>query len=292
MRIEGICKVPFLALVLLTLFTGAAAAALAEQIQKPSVDENGFLVHRINSELQGGETVVRVLLPDSFDLSEAKRVLFVLPVVAGDARRYGDGLAEIRKYGFHNQFDLICVAPEFTSAPWFADHDTNPARRDESYLIQQVIPLIDQNYPTIRSSEGRLLLGFSKSGWGVLTLLLRNPDLFGKASAWDTGILVDTGDLSNEERSSRIEKYFGTVTNFERYRVSNLMKTRGKTLGAEPRIFYYSCGGVRARAGARLHQLMVDLEIPHRYLFEPFRTHRWDSGWIPEAVRFLVGGDQ
>jgi hypothetical protein len=34
---------------------------------------------------------------------------------------------------------------------------------------------------------------------------------------------------------------------------------------------------------------MVEQEIPHRYVFEPKIPHRWDSGWIPQAIEFLVG---
>jgi hypothetical protein len=38
-----------------------------------------------------------------------------------------------------------------------------------------------------------------------------------------------------------------------------------------------------------IHRLLVEHEIPHRYLMEPHRKHAWDSGWIPEAMAFLVG---
>jgi len=59
-------------------------------------------------------------------------------------------------------------------------------------------------------------------------------------------------------------------------------------LGESARLFYYNTEGKRASGGAEIHRLMVDLKIPHRYLFEPKRRHRWDSGWIPEAMRFLI----
>ena len=55
-----------------------------------------------------------------------------------------------------------------------------------------------------------------------------------------------------------------------------------------PGLFYYNTEGTRAIGGAMLHQQMVELQIPHRYLFEPHIPHRWDSGWIPKAVEFLV----
>lgn len=252
------------------------------------VDENGFRIHRVKSSFQAGETAIRVLLPGAIDQLDSYRVLYVLPVVEKDNRRHGDGLLEIQKYGFHNTHNLVCVAPEFTEKPWFADHDRNPQMRDESYFLKVVIPLIEAEYPVQREKEGRLLIGFSKSGWGAFSLLLRNPERFYRAAGWDTGIRVDMGPIEETDRAERISQNFGSLENFEKYRISTLVKKRGKALGAEARIFYYNTEGKRALGGEGIHRLMVELEIPHRYLFEPKRPHRWDSGWIPQAVEFLV----
>lgn len=215
-------------------------------------------------------------------------MLYVLPVTENDNRRFGDGLAEIQKYDYHNRYHLICVAPEFTSLPWYANHATDMKRQDESHFIKTVIPFIDENFPTIRNKKGRLLLGFSKSGWGAFSLLLRHPDMFYKAAGWDIGIRFDTGPISDEERIKGIKQYFGSEENFEKYRISTLLKKKAKLLANEPRLFYYNTEGKRALGGVKIHRLMVQLGIPHRYLFEPKRAHRWDSGWVPEAIRFLV----
>ncbi len=245
-------------------------------------------MHRVSSEYQSGETTIRVLLPDRMDPAKLYRVLYVLPVVAGAERRFGDGLREVEKLGVHNEHGLICVAPEFTAPPWFADHDRDLSRRDESHLLKVVLPLIEETYPVMRKAEGRLLVGFSKSGWGAFSLLLRNPQTFHKAAGWDSGIRIDTGPMDEADRAKRIAELFGSGENFERYRLSTLLRGRGAALGGEPRLFYYGTGGVRAPGGAALHRLMVELNIPHRYDYEPKRPHRWDSGWLSEAVRFLV----
>lgn len=244
--------------------------------------------HLLNSPFQADDTTVRVLVPDQLDRSRQYRVLYVLPVVAGAERRFGDGLQQIRNHGLHNEHGLICVAPEFTAAPWFADHDSDPKKRDESHLLKTVVPFVKQNYPALPKAEGRLLIGFSKSGWGAISLLLRNPDTFHRAAAWDTGIRIDMGPITDQERSARIARDFGSRRNFEQYRLSALLRRRGQLLGEQPRLFYYNTEGKRAEGGAALHRLMIKLNVPHRYVLEPKRRHRWDSGWIPEAVQFLV----
>jgi len=248
-------------------------------------------LHKIYSPFQKDSTTVRVLLPDNIEPGKNYRVLYVLPVREEFNRKSGDGLAEILKYGFHNEHNLIYVAPGYTHLPWYADHSVDSTRQDESHLLQTVIPFVDRKYPTLKSKEGRLLLGFSKSGWGALTLLLRNPELFHKAAGWDIGIRMDTNhmeDKENVEWIKAIEHTFGDLNNFEKYRVSTLLKKNGKKLGDTARIFYYNREGNRGQGGAVIHGLMVELEIPHKYVYEPFRKHRWDTGWLPEAVHFLV----
>ncbi len=250
--------------------------------------DGGFHTDQIWSPYQAGKTRLRILLPDDFDLRQTYRVLYVLPVHEDGIEKHGDGLVEIKKHGFHNQYQLICVAPGYTSQPWYADHDLNPNKQDESHLLKTVIPFIEKRYPVQADAQGRLLIGFSKSGWGAATLLLRNPSVFYRAAAWDPGIRVDTGPIEEDQRAERIAREWGSRENFEANRLSNLIKTRGKELGDEARLFYINTQGTRGMGGVEIHRLLVEHDIPHRYLMEPYRKHAWDSGWIPAAMEFLV----
>jgi hypothetical protein len=277
---------------LIAFLTLTALLSICVQVRAQFAKDDPFLSYRVASPYQADSTTLRVLLPEKIVPGKSYQVLYILPVIENEARRFGDGLFEVLQYDFHNKYDLICVAPEFSSLPWYANHETDMNRQDEDHFLNTVIPFIDRQYPTLKSAEGRLLIGFSKSGWGAFSLLLRHPDIFYKSAGWDTGIRIDTGPIEEEERSKRIEQIFGSKKNFENYRLSTLLKQRGKLLGDEVRLFYYNVEGKRGLGGADLHRLLVELDIPHRYLFEPKRKHRWDSGWIPEAVSFLVDGDQ
>jgi len=250
--------------------------------------DDKIISHRLASPYQADSTTIRVLLPDEMIPGDSFQVLYVLPVIENDNRRFGDGLSEIAKYGYHNEFRLICVAPEFTSLPWYADHETNMQQQDESHFLKTVIPFMDGHYPTLNTEKGRLLIGFSKSGWGAFSLLLRHPETFYRAAGWDIGIRIDTGPITEEERAERIQRIFGSLSNFEDYRISSLLEERGNQLGDSERLLFYNTEGKRGPGGVEIHRLMVELGIPHRYLFEKKRIHRWDSGWIPEAVRFLT----
>ncbi len=255
-------------------------------------EPGGVMVHRLDSPHQARETTLRVLLPDRIEEGRGYPVLYVLPVHEDGLFRHGNGLEEVRKAGYHNQYGLICVLPSFTSKPWFADHDLNPDKQDESHLIKTVIPFVENHYPAGASADSRLLIGFSKSGWGAMSLLLRHPNIFGRAAGWDVGIRVDMGPIEGSDRAKRIAREWGTVENFDKYRISSLIRSRGRELGGEARLFYYNVEGTRGPGGALIHQLLVESGVPHRYLYEPKREHRWDSGWLPEAIRFLVGSSE
>jgi S-formylglutathione hydrolase FrmB len=217
-------------------------------------------------------------------LEKEKRypVLYVLPVEAGDGSRYGDGLLEVRKLGLHDKYGLVCVQPTFARLPWYADHPTAKGIRQESYLLEVVVPFMEKQYPVLAKLEGRLLLGFSKSGWGAFSLRLRHLDVFGKAAAWDAPLDMDrpgkygSGDI------------FGGDDNFQRYRVTRLLEQQAGKLGDGKRLAVLGYGSFRESHKA-VHELMDRLKVAHEYRDGPQRKHDWHSGWVVEAVEFLAG---
>jgi S-formylglutathione hydrolase FrmB len=208
--------VPTLALIrALVIATLLAGTAVADTISPGVTDQEGIISHDVQSSRQSGPTQIRVLLPDS---PKVKRhgVVYVLPVEAGTKTEFGDPLLELKRLDLHNRYNVIFVERTFFDTPWYADNPNDPGIQQESYLVKDVIPFIDRMYPTRARTEGRFLVGFSKSGWGACTLLLRHPQTFGRAAAWDAPMMMDQ---PGEWGSSPI---FGTKQNFERYRVTNL----------------------------------------------------------------------
>src|SRR5262245_2541048 len=189
------CVVAFTCAVLLTPRNGqlspADAGGEGVKVSEAKKDGNGFLVHEVRSPYQAGTTQIRVLRPAQVAKGKQYPVVYVLPVEAGTESRYGDGMREVQRLDLHNKFGAVFVAPTFSHLPWYADHPTKPEVRQESYFLKVVVPFIDKTYPVRAEAEGRLLLGFSKSGWGAWSLLLRRPDLFSRAAAWDAPLMLD-----------------------------------------------------------------------------------------------------
>ena len=253
-------------------------------ISEAKPNDTGILVHEVQSPYQAGTTLIRVLQPDTLLNDKKYPVIYVLPVEAGTESRYGDGLSEVKKLDLHNKVGAVFVAPTFSHLPWYADHPTNQTIRQESFFIKVVVPFIDKNYPVRAEVQGRLLLGFSKSGWGAWSLLLRHPDLFGKAIAWDAPLMMDrpgmygSGDI------------FGTAENFENYRVSKLLEDNADKFSneKEKRLVLLGYGNFRAEH-VQAHAIMDKLKITHEYRDGPERKHDWHSGWVNEGIELLLG---
>jgi hypothetical protein len=257
----------------------------AATISEAKRDEHGILVHSVESDYQAGTTEIRVLLPDRLEEGTQYRAVYVLPVEPGREHRYGDGLLEVRRHDLHNRFRAIFVAPTFAHLPWYADHPANPEIRQETHFLKVVVPFIETRYPVQAGPDGRHLLGFSKSGWGAWSLLLRHPEVFGKAAAWDAPLMMDrpgrygSGDI------------FGTQENFEEYQITRLVERRAADLRGRKRLILLGFGNFRDDH-ERAHGLLTDLKIPHAYEDGPKREHRWESGWVPEAAGRLLGDER
>ncbi len=175
------------------------------------------------------------------------------------------------------------MAPTFSHLPWYADHPSDPEIRQESYLLKVVLPFVESHYPVQAGRDGRLLLGYSKSGWGAFSLLLRHPDTFARAAAWDAPLMLDrpgrygSGDI------------FGSQANFEDYQVTRLLERRAGELRECPRLALLGYGNFRGDHET-FHDILTDLKVPHVYEDGPEREHTWGSGWLHGAVRWLVQG--
>jgi S-formylglutathione hydrolase FrmB len=263
----------------------AAADVPSAEISAAREEQGGVLAHHVQSDYQSGETLIKVLLPDAMREGQRYPVLYVLPVEEGEGTRWGNALDEVRRHDLHNRHGLICVYPTFSHLPWYADHPTDREIRQETYLLRVVIPFVDRTYPVSPGKDGRLLVGFSKSGSGAFSLLLRHPGSFGKAAAWDAPL------MEMKPHRFGMGPIFGTQENFDDYCVSNWFQKRARCLAGEPRLILTGYGNFRTHH-VEAHERMTSLGIPHVYRDGPQRRHSWGSGWLPEAVRLLVSSQR
>lgn len=260
----------------------AVLLALPLQVEaswsEPTKDPDGVYHVRVTSSAQSKPVEVRILPPPGFTSNNERRFLYLLPVEKEGDTRYGDAMAEARRLQLHEKYGMILVAPGFADLPWYADHPTNPKRRDETHLLQVVLPQLEKLYPSPKPR--RLLLGFSKSGWGAWSLLLRHPDLFEAASAWDAPLMKEKPDQFGMDGA------FATQENFQGYQLSKLLRDQADRLRDRKRLVHAGYDAFRDHH-QRLQGLLEELKIPVDYQDGPKRAHIWGSGWVAEAAAAL-----
>jgi S-formylglutathione hydrolase FrmB len=120
---------------------------------------------------------VRVYLPAGYDAQPGRRwpVTYYLHGAQGDQARfwswYGDLIAD---------FPSIVVAPDGGWLGWWSDWYDGRALY-ETFVVDQLVPLIDERFRTAGTRAQRAIVGESMGGFGVMSIAARNPDAFATA---------------------------------------------------------------------------------------------------------------
>ena len=257
-----------------------------------STDANGVESYDMISADDGyGPQILRVLRPTNPAAGVAHNFLFVLPVESGLGTTYGDGLATVEAANLQNQYNLTIVEPSFAYDPWYANNPNDPNLQYETFMTSELEPWVKANLATT-GTEQNWLIGFSKSGIGAEDLLLKHPDLFTLAAAWDFPAGMSDYDGTDPIRGSTVggdpQDGYGTSANFQaNYRLSAAFLDAHKAsfVGTD-RIWI---GGYSAfQADMTYYDSLLATEgIAHSTETPTSMDHTWDSGWVPIALSAL-----
>jgi hypothetical protein len=254
------------------------------QVSYTSTDSSGIEYYNVTSPDNGpGTQVMRVLPPSNPAPGVKHNFLFVLPVEAGLATDFGDGLATLQSLNAQNQYNLTIVEPSFSIDPWYADSSTDPYVQYESFMVSELVPWVDANLAT-SGSERNWLIGFSKSGIGGQDLILKHPNLFALAATWDFPADMSSAGQFGSDSSNG----YGTNANFQQnYELTRaFVDARKAPFVASNRIWiggYYYFGQDVADYDA----LLTAEGIRHTTETPTYAAHMWTSGWVPIAMAAL-----
>jgi S-formylglutathione hydrolase FrmB len=80
----------------------------------------------------------------------------------------------------------------------------------ETYLLRELVPMIDRDFRTIANPASRGVAGHSMGGFGALRLAMRHPDVFGSVYAMSPCCLDLTDDLGHGNMSWKKATQFKT----------------------------------------------------------------------------------
>ena len=243
----------------------------------------------LESPYQNAPSEIRVLLPDNYDPKKKYPVVYILPVGATKGPGTGSAFIIFTMANLQNRYEVILAEPSYEITPWFGDHPTDPKIRQESYLRDFVVPFVEKNFSTLGTPEGRLLFGFSKSGWGAFALIFRNPDFFGYAASWDAPYFFTDFRYG-------MELVFANTEYLKKYRPDLLVveqkahfqnKTR-LVLGGEDKwgkAIPTPSGGSHT---VEMHELMDKEGVRHVYRPDLKTLHTWSAAWVVPTFEELM----
>lgn len=224
-----------------------------------------------------------VILPADYDRTNLRYpVLYLLHGLAGN---HTDWLTRTNLAEYASRYRLIIVMPEGDDS-WYTDSATAPDEKYESYIVQELIPDVDQRFRTLRDRRGRAIAGLSMGGYGALKFGLKYPDLFSIAAsmsgALDAASRSDaTPGFAWDFLRPSIMRAFGPPDNPTRrandlYRLVREMPAT--KLAALP-FLYLDCGTEDGflQANREWTALLLERKIPHEYVQLP-GGHEW-SYW-------------
>lgn len=142
---------------------------------------------QVTSAAVAGTLHVWVLLPTGYQPSTRYPVLYLLHGTSGTASDWVHfGGAEQTSAGQ----PVIIVMPDVSlgdsGGSWCANWVTQAsgAANWETFHIDELIPWIDTNLPTIPDRQGRAIAGLSMGGFCSMSYAARHPDLFETAAAY------------------------------------------------------------------------------------------------------------
>jgi S-formylglutathione hydrolase FrmB len=190
-----------------------------------------------------------------------------------------------------DQYQMILITPGVAPFSYYYDSPLMDSVQYETYISQELIPFVDENFPTINDKNTRAITGLSMGGHGAMMIAAKHPDLFTAAGSMSGVMNIDgrtwVGNQSTaEERRKSQQEMLGEINfdyPFSPYTIVGLidqMKENKISL-------LIDCGvdDFLIETNRQLHQLLLENGTPHEYTERP-GAHTWEY-WT-EALPFHI----
>jgi putative tributyrin esterase len=245
---------------------------------------------RFQSKLVNASLPYNVILPTDYDASPTTRYP-VLYLLHGFTGHYSDWASRSNVADYAQQYRMIVVMPEGNDG-WYTNSVTIPTDKYESYILDELIPDVQQRYRTIEARYGRAIAGLSMGGFGAIKFGLKSPQTFAFAASMSGAIGItrvpekDLGPLG-----PMITKLFGPTGSETRKAndIFDLIEAMPPArIGSLP-YFYFDCGTedipILYASNRDLAKLMMEKKIPHEFRQLP-GDHSW-SYWNRQVKHIL-----
>ena len=158
---------------------------------------------------------------------------------------------------------MIFVYPDGGKSSWYFDSPLDSNMQYESYIIKELVPYVDANFPTKANPKSRAITGLSMGGHGALYLAIRHSDIFGAAGSTSGGF-----DFRPFPKSWNLQNILGEYeTNQARWYDYTVMR-QVELLTNKQLAIIFDCGvdDTFINVNRALHEKLLQLKIDHDYI--------------------------
>ena len=158
---------------------------------------------------------------------------------------------------------MIFVYPDGGKSSWYFDSPIDSSMQYESYIIKELVPYVDDNFPTKANPKSRAITGLSMGGHGGLYLAIRHSDVFGAAGSTSGGF-----DFRPFPKSWNLPNILGEYeTNQARWYDYTVMRQVELLINKQLAIIF-DCGvdDIFIKVNRALHEKLLQLKIDHDYI--------------------------
>jgi S-formylglutathione hydrolase FrmB len=206
-----------------------------------------------------------VITPEGYKKRNKKfPVVYLLHGHGGDYATWVKSFKEVAQQV--DKYEFIVVGVDGNYSSWYFDSPIDPNFKYETYIIDELVPFIDQKYKTIANREARAISGLSMGGHGALYLSFKHQEMFGAAGSMSGGV-----DFRPFPEKWDIKKRLGSITEFPENWNKNTVTGMLELVQRNNLKLIIDCGvdDFFIDVNRELHQKMLALKINHDYIERP-----------------------
>ena len=202
-----------------------------------------------------------VIQPSLINSQERYPVVYLLNGYDGNYAQWSKTAPQLAKTA--DDLKMIFVYADGGKSSWYFDSPIDSTSQYESYIIKELVPYVDANFPTKANPKSRAITGLSMGGHGGLYLAIRHSDVFGAAGSTSGGF-----DFRPFPKSWNLQNILGEYeTNQARWYEYTVMR-QVELLTNKQLAIIFDCGvdDIFITVNRALHEKLLQLKIDHDYI--------------------------
>lgn len=208
---------------------------------------------------------VSVVTPSTGVEGERFPTVYILNGHGGDYKVWLKNMPALHELA--DMYKMVLVFPDGRNS-WYWD---TPSMRMETFFVEDLVPYIDENFPTVADRGHRAITGLSMGGHGALWLASRHPDVWGSAGSMSGGV-----DIRPFPKNWGMPQLLGSYQADPQKWADHTVITQVPSWSPGELNLIIDCGtaDVFTDVNENLHRELLKYKIPHDYTSRP-GGHNW-----------------